>query len=664
MAVRPISERVQARLRAAGLEPKHLERADSHILVSDEAGRLHALVKADSKHGPVAGLTAEIQHQGKKLVALGLEERARIPLEGLGEFRDFVLEPLDHVHPLLGVHDKLAINLAAEGFHASVDLHLALQALSEGDVLVRPIPAGKRDGRQFVRLDSDAQSRVGHALGHAVDDVVDAEVVDQALHSTQQQAWAAHQDTSYMLSLSYALGRVPDLPGVPDVPVPKRAKKNAAAEVPVPGLSAETRAYLDKRGVEVPEGHVGVEWAEKTLDSLPEDVPERVAVELADAYEAAQKRSADEDAEMFGVAAPQTPEVHAGQASHAQSVAYKTAQLTEGARGMGVPVPVIHQLAEHLAGALKPSNKPAVIILSGPRGSAADQLFGMSTRLVGDNPLVLSDLASSGLTHGHLKGVPAQGEAELRTANLDAHRKTLADPVPLVVRDLRAPSAVGDPTPTEQLTVKRLEAISSLAQVTRTKSYIRQGEFPVQADVPLGNTVFLARWPGSRGELDRVLQQNPDLRWLKTKVVDVPEGSPADGVSYLLSSMSQELQQRLGKSATVRLSPELGAGIESYYQENGATASYALWRDRLLPALHQATQVPAQSYELSLSRRFTEKGKQTFLSGGSVPFVTQPFQINAGEGEAAPVLRFTQNWEDIVLENQQLRAQAAARAKP
>jgi hypothetical protein len=83
-----------------------------------------------------------------------------------------------------------------------------------------------------------------------------------------------------------------------------------------------------------------------------------------------------------------------------------------------------------------------------------------------------------------------------------------------------------------------------------------------------------------------------------------------------------------------------------------------------LPAVHQATQVPSQSYELSLSRRFTEKGKQTFLSGGSVPFVTQPFQIKAGEGEAAPVLRFTENWEDLVLENQRLRAKVAAQDKP
>lgn len=611
-----IKKHIQARLQNAGLDEKHLDEPGAHVLVTDGED-MHVLVKKSDAHVGIDKMEAEVVGRGDVAVSEGAE----IDLGELGVWRDFVVEGLhgDAMEKLATRGTELRMFAqSADGdpaFYASVDLAFAMtEVIGRETLAVRPIPAGERDGASFVAVTPDMRRVMHRLLGRWVDDTVPASKMYEAA-----QAWRTFQADVHTTGLvgAMVLGLTPSRAAAP------RPDALAASDAEgAHGMGAATVQYLGELGLEVP-AKATIEWVEGAIDALPLDVPEPVAIDVRELLGRLHDEKEAAARELLGMgdeSGPQ-PVEFSGQRTFAQSVERRLSQLGKGLEGYGVPVATQKRLAEQLAAAIEPNRNPALLLIAGERGSAAKPVFDLAVSIVGKDALEIhgSDLAEPGwaLLFGHNNGFPTEGDAWLSKSNLERHRETPADHVPIVFSNLKA---AGSTDPTDQAHHQR-DLLARLVEWTNTgvvNVYAKNSRGAAQqSETPLANTAFVVRWEGSEKELIDLLKGSPETAGLVPRVIGLARYKPAEAVHALVAEVTRDLAQHFGpEGCTITLDAEAERAITAAMKAVGPEAGRDLFFEPLRREVRDAVNAqPSTAYTLSLSNRLTTKEREGFARG-------------------------------------------------
>ncbi|MEQ8276080.1 MAG: hypothetical protein RMA76_23940 [Deltaproteobacteria bacterium] len=615
-----IKKDVQAKLASAGLTEKHLEEPGAHVLVTD-GDDLHVLVPKSEAHAGIDKLEAEVVgHRG----VIDVTEAAEYDMGELGVWRDFVVSDLRgaQLNKLAAKGTELRLFApdvdGDPSFYASVDLAFAMMEVVGRELLaVRPIPAGVRDGKNFVEV-TPKQRQVLHALlGRWVDDTIpDHKLLDAA------QAWSSLQAEVFDTGVvgARALGLVPGRTAAPRPDALSSADGEGAH-----GMAAATVKYLAESGVDVPDA-VDITWAEATIDALPNDVPEPVAMDVRNLLGRLHDAKDAEAAALFGMdeAVEPAPAEHSGQTRFAQSVERRLSQLSKGLEGYGVPAATQKRLAEQLASAIEPNRNPSLIIVAGERGSAGKPVFDLAVSIVGKQALEVhgSDLAEPGwsLLFGHNNGFPTEGDAWLSQSNLEKHRETPADHVPVVISNL---AAAGSAEPDDKAFHQR-DLMARIAEWTGTGTvnvFAKDDAGAAkQSTTKLTNTVFMVRWEGSQQELAEVLKGAPETAGLASRVIGLEPYAPGDAVHALVQEVTNDLAQHFGpQGCTITLDAGVERAITSAMKSLGPAAGRDLFFEQMRREVRDAVaSQPSTAYTLSISKRLTTK-EQEGLARGQAP---------------------------------------------
>jgi len=400
-------------------------------------------------------------------------------------------------------------------------------------------------------------------------------------------------------------------------------------------LSAELAAFLDARGM-APAGAPTAEWAEGALDHLPEDAPDDLVGELRQLYGHLLDAADAEAGALFGLDEPKgAPEVvHRGDKSLAASRKLKLDVLGKGLDGLEVPDKELRRLADLMAGGLQTRQRPEVVVIAGPRHSAADRMAELAVGMVGKEPLVLSrdDVAEPGFPalFGQFRGVPTGADGLLSASQVDAARDTPAAHAPIYLENV---AAAGSADPEGQATAQAdlLERLALMAESGEVSAYAREGGRMQEGKTSLANTLIVARWEGDRKELEALLAR-PELARLAGKVVGAEPMSPPAAVRYLQDRLTFDLERHLGpKGAKVRFSPELAQGLMSAAEARGAAAMHERFREPMLRELLDALRdQPLVEIELSFSRMLTKKDVANLVQDDLPPRAARWFGVRDG----------------------------------
>ncbi|MCB9648953.1 MAG: hypothetical protein H6730_20485 [Deltaproteobacteria bacterium] len=630
-----IKNHVQRSLQQAKLGADALEQPGAHLLVPDDDGGLHVLVKRTEAHDAIEALAAEVR--GAKGVKLQVSEGEDLDLGELGQWRDFLVDGLtderlvDEARGFLELHVYSAAGKAVdpgEAFHTSMDLGFAIHEVISGRQLrVRPLPEGERDGQRFVAVGPELRKVMHKLMGRFVDHTVPVDSVMKAA-----DAWRGLQNEVYEAGLvgAMTLGLMPKVPRVPLPDMPKDAPARGPGE-----LSADLAAFLDARGM-APAGAPTAEWAEGALDHLPEDAPDDLVGELRQLYGHLLDAADAEAGALFGLDEPKgAPEVvHRGDKSLAASRKLKLDVLGKGLDGLEVPDKELRRLADLMAGGLQTRQRPEVVVIAGPRHSAADRMAELAVGMVGKEPLVLSrdDVAEPGFPalFGQFRGVPTGADGLLSASQVDAARDTPAAHAPIYLENV---AAAGSADPEGQATAQAdlLERLALMAESGEVSAYAREGGRMQEGKTSLANTLIVARWEGDRKELEALLAR-PELARLAGKVVGAEPMSPPAAVRYLQDRLTFDLERHLGpKGAKVRFSPELAQGLMSAAEARGAAAMHERFREPMLRELLDALRdQPLVEIELSFSRMLTKKDVANLVQDDLPPRAARWFGVRDG----------------------------------
>jgi hypothetical protein len=630
-----IKQHVQRSLQQAKLGAEALEQPGAHVLVRDDEGDLHVLVKRTEAHDAIEALAAEVR--GAKGVKLTVSEGEDLDLGELGKWRDFLVEGLgdarlrDEDRGFLELHVYSAAGKAGapgEAFHTSMDLGFAIyEVLAGRELRVRPVPEGERDGQQFVATDPKLRKLMHRLMGRFVDNTVPVDAVMKAA-----DAYRGLQNEVYESGLVGAriLGLMPKMPKAPLPDMPKPAAARGAGQP-----SEELAAYLRPLGL-APEGAPTVAWAERALDALPAAAPDDRVAELRQVYVELQDADAAAAGALFGLEAPQAQAevIHRGDKSLAASRKLKLDVLEKGLEGLAVPDKEVRRLADLLAGGLQNRQRPELVIIAGPRHSAADRMAELAVGMVGKQPLVLSrdDVAEPGFPalYGQFRGVPTGADALLSPGRLDAARDTPAAHAPIFVENL---AAAGSAEPEAQAAARAdlLERLAIMADTGEVSSYAKQGGRMKETRTPLANSLIVARWEGPRAELEALLG-GPELGKLAGKVVGADPLPPAAAVRYLQDRLTFDLERHLGpKGAKVSFAPELTQGLMAAAEARGPAAMHERFREPMLRELLDVLRdQPLVNIELSFSRMLTKKDVANLVQDDLPPRAARWFGIRDG----------------------------------
>jgi len=629
-----IKNHVQRSLQQATLGAEALDRPGAHLLVPDEEGGLHVLVKRTEAHDAIEALAAEVR--GAKGVKLQVSEGEDLDLGELGQWRDFLVDGLtderlsDEAKGFLELHVYSAAGKAAdpgEAFHTSMDLGFAIHEVIAGRQLrVRPVPEGEREGQRFASAAPELRKLMHRLMGRFVDHTVPVESVMRAA-----DAWRGLQSEVYEAGLvgALTLGLMPKMPQAPRADMPKEAPARKPGE-----LSEDLSAYLDARAM-APQGAPTADWAEGVLDNLPGDAPDDLVGELRQLYvHLLDAVDAEADA-LFGLEEPKAaPEVvHRGDKSLAASRKIKLDVLNKGLEGLEVPDKEVRRLADLLAGGLQTRQRPEVIIIAGPRHSAADRMAELAVGMVGKQPLVLArdDVAEPGFPalFGQFRGVPTGAPGLLSATYVDDARDTPAAHAPIYFENV---AAAGSADPEAQATAQAdlLERLALMSESGEVSSYSGRGGAH-ESRTSLANSLIVARWEGDRKELEALLAQ-PELARLTAKVVGAEPMGPAAAVRYLQDRLTFDLERHLGpKGAQVRFSPELTQGLMSATEARGPAAMHERFREPMLRELLDALRdQPLVNIELSFSRMLTKKDVANLVQDDLPPRAAHWFGVRDG----------------------------------
>ncbi len=634
-----IKKHISNRLGASGLTPKDMEKPGAHVMVTDGED-LHVLVAKSESSQAIDALEAEVPGYAGRLA---VSEEAPLDLGDLGEWRDFAVKGLsnEQLERLAEKSAELRIFAAAKDgeamppFYASVDLAFAMaEVIGRGVLAVRPIPPGERDGKSFVAV-TPGQRRVIHTLTQRwVDDTVPEETWFKAA-----EAWRQLQADVYDTGLigALTLGLAPDRPEAPHREVPG----DSAAAKSMHGLSADTVDYLEEQQLEIPPKKASITWVEETIDRL-QDAPERVVLDLRELLgrlHDAREREADD---MFAVDAGDPKArpaeiVYEGQRSTKRARLGVLSQLEKGLDGLGVPDEVERALAEQLAIAMEPRKKPSLILVAGPKGSAAEPLFELAVELCGKKPLRIQggDLAEPGwaMLFGHNRGFPTEGDAWLSAANIADHRETAADPAPITFENLKS---AGSQEPEDQAHHQRdlLGRIVEWLGRGFVNVYAKQGRAAAkQQETSLAGVVFLARWEGPARELRDLLDGSEELAHLADHVIGLDPMRPEHAVNDLIRRATFDVRQHFGpKGCTLELDTAARSGLEKAFRALGPARALEVFLGPLTRDVGDAIKgAPATKYEIVWSNRLTTREKAG-LEQGKPPegAVSRWFGVKAG----------------------------------
>ncbi len=671
-----IRRAVGRKLKQAKLEPDALQKPDAQIVVKGADGTMHVLVP---KAAPIDRMDAKVQ--GAPGVKLTVEEHDEVDLgpELGGEWKNFAVSGFDQIAPqAAGAARAGSVALLAQSDalagkdwvpFTSIDLGLLVDMMRDpkADVLVRPIPAGARDGARFIEVTPDLRRLVGATLGRHVDTTITDDVLNNAIAALQKQ--------NFEMQRWIAVASGLDLPIVSKkAPTPAAAPVDDAGPEAAGPLAAATAKWLDDNGHVVSDAPTADDLG-ALLDALPDDVPEEVAADVRTAWVTAQDTEAvagkAELDDLFGDFADAAPakdavdaapaaKVIAGDADFAAARTFRYGQVKEGLAPLGVDEATVRKLADLVNLASTPSNKPALVIIAGRSKTPADTAMDLARAITARGAVTIGgeELAKPGFgpVFGHNNGVPTMSEAVLSESSLQGGR-TGGRKVAIVVDDLTAVGAACPDEDTKQATlVDWLKTVAVTMETGYTKTYSDDAH----QKVPLGESVWLQRWPGDAADLHRVIDAHPDLHVLKRFVVSI-ESTSEQNVKQLEQSLAD--QARTVADAKVEIGPDLKARlVEAFDRASTPAEAAALVEQRIAEAVLQAAAVaPASSYVVDFnSRMLTTKDKDRLMSGRPLLGVDQPYSVTARIDDEPYELQYGRQWTDVKGELESLRAQNAA----
>lgn len=636
-----INDAVRARLAQAGLTEKHLAEEGTHIVGSD-GDVMSVLVPAEQAKA-VDTLSAELRDPtGKKLKAFEVQDGGELDLGELGKWHKFdvaglasveraaQLEEPPRLH-LIGLKDGVAADRA---FHTSLDLRLALyEILAEQELFVRPIPEGDRAGQEWVNVEPGQQELYRTLLRHYVDDTVPLATqlaAAERYRELQAKVWSTG------LIGAAVLGAVPERPEVPASRV--RGDEKQAVELEDKfGLGQETLAYLAAQNIELPPRNLTAKWLETTLDQVTDlaDPPHDVVRTLRKKFAEQKQKVASSAASIFATPSTETAEAPKKEAPNPAKVrleraeAVKLDRIEQAVGHLGVPEVELRRLARELALATEQRRFPSTFFFPGPRHSAAEKMMETVIELVGGKKPVVLDLSDPefALAYGHYKGVPADADGLLSKPVLDRARGSAAAHVAIVVPDLmRVGSSPKDPAIQKASLVDWLKRLDEMMR-TGTVEVCTRGSRSTRTS-PLANVVFVAGC-SDPAALAQILDENPELKPLATKIFGSGELRPDEGVANLERTLTFRLRQHMGpKGAQVAFSEPVREALTSLFHSLGSSAAHDLLERKLSDEVVQfAMGQPAAKYTLHWSGMLSARDVRKIGEGSLPAFADELFDI-------------------------------------
>jgi hypothetical protein len=635
----------------SGVDAKALQERGGFVALADDTGRSATLLVPAARVAATDAFVAKVVSEGEQVGKIDVTvAEETYEADGLGEFRALTVE-LAQLGALANGDVAVHVELGEQANDVSIDLTQAMEhVLKAQEVMVGP----QRDAqveRQVIKL-TPGQRRMLKGFNAGLDpgEYIGAQQFKRLMAAYR----AAVKEMAGVESLAAVQGWIGDreLPSVSQADVERLAPDGEDTDADVAALAAQTSPPD-----ELYEGTTAY-W-EHVLDNLDQvsPAPDSATVRKVRALYASSKT------DLFNLG-DDGPEVtlNGGADRLTQATRARTAQLSSAMSELDIPPATTKQLATYLAEALMPATKPSVLVVVGPRHSAADALMDAAVASVGGKALQLQGAELSEPTVpllGKKNAIPVS-EGKLNPVAMEGARA--GGDFAGVVLDRLADIGGGGPGRLDEEKLSGLLAeLQPMVASGVAKGYARKPGGPANAapqltDTALKNTVFVLRWDDDAESFESFLgRQSPEVRAMLSKHVAGPPVSPGATPRLVERELQLTLKQRGAPSTqTVSLSAGLQETLSSLADQNRTSEAFDVFLPRLRAVVEGAMEGTTAPLEIDWSDELSprEMGKLAASGGEAVPGLEDVpwFTVRAAFGDQRLVVTLADDWQAVEVE--------------